>query len=440
MDDIFIQVATLFSKIKQLLSGKKPAPPAKKTQARPRPLAPLTEELFETHYDMLYLAHDASPKLIRSAYIALQLKYHPDRNINSPTAAAMAQLVNAAYQTLSDAEKKAEHDAWIVSKKPKAASNAASKDEKLITDLRAKVAAWKDLHEKAQLEARKAQQQADDAGKRAAVASAAEKDKFMAWVIKARDQAKEAEQKVFKCQAEEKAAEERLAREELGSGGKANTHYATLRINRFAPSEIIEAAYNTLRQEHGGEGDGGFLSVLEAAYQVLSDSQSKKSYDAELNTRLPVKWLDEQADIHSETDSRVRDAQTKADQLAAQVQAAATYAERAAEDVKVAEQRAAEAREQAEKNVNTADAAKWQNWADKMAEEVTAAKKRAQKAYADSKTIENTARDAAATAKAESMRAARVGASDHALAAERRAIRQKAEKELQQAAQKAAAT
>ena len=411
-----------------MLSGNKPAAQAKKGQVRAKPRRPQTEEVFETHYDMLYLAHNASPKLIRSAYIALQLKYHPDRNINSPTAAAMAQLVNAAYQALSDAEKKAEHDNWIASKKPKVAAGPAEKDEKVVADLRSKLAAWKDLREKAQLEARKAQQQADEAGKRAAAANAAEKEKFMAWVIKARDQAKEAEEKVFKCQAEEKAAEGRLAREELG-GGSAHTHYATLRINRFAPPEIIEVAYNTLRQEHGGDG-GGFLSVLEAAYNILSNENAKKIYDADLNSRLPVKWLDENADIHGDADDRAREAQAKAEQLTAQAQAAVAYAEHAAADVKLAEQKAAEAREQAVKNAQTADAEKWKNWAAKMAEEVTAAKKRAQKAYDDSKSIESAARNAAATAKAESLRAARVGASDHALAAERRAIRQKAEKEL----------
>lgn len=66
-----------------------------------------------THYDNLKVARNAPDSVIRAAYRALAQQYHPDKNGGSVEAERIMMLVNAAYETLSDPEKRREHDAWI---------------------------------------------------------------------------------------------------------------------------------------------------------------------------------------------------------------------------------------------------------------------------------------------------------------------------------------
>lgn len=66
-----------------------------------------------THYDNLKIARDAPPEVIRAAYKALCHKFHPDRNGGSPRATQTFQLINTAYDVLSDPERRHQHDAWI---------------------------------------------------------------------------------------------------------------------------------------------------------------------------------------------------------------------------------------------------------------------------------------------------------------------------------------
>ena len=68
---------------------------------------------IHTHYDNLKVARDAPPEVIRAAYKTLSQKHHPDRNGNSPDAIRIIQLINNAYEVLSDPIKRHEHDAWI---------------------------------------------------------------------------------------------------------------------------------------------------------------------------------------------------------------------------------------------------------------------------------------------------------------------------------------
>jgi curved DNA-binding protein CbpA len=68
---------------------------------------------IHTHYDNLKVARDAPPEVIRAAYKTLSQKHHPDRNGNSPDAIRIIQLINSAYEVLSDPLKRQEHDAWI---------------------------------------------------------------------------------------------------------------------------------------------------------------------------------------------------------------------------------------------------------------------------------------------------------------------------------------
>ena len=61
------------------------------------------------HYKTLSLERNASDSDIKKAYRSLSLKFHPDRN-PSPTAKQTFQEINEAYETLSDARKRQEHD------------------------------------------------------------------------------------------------------------------------------------------------------------------------------------------------------------------------------------------------------------------------------------------------------------------------------------------
>jgi curved DNA-binding protein CbpA len=66
-----------------------------------------------THYDNLKVARNAPAEVIRAAYKTLSQKYHPDRNPNSPDAIRIIQIINTAYEVLSDPVKRHEHDNWI---------------------------------------------------------------------------------------------------------------------------------------------------------------------------------------------------------------------------------------------------------------------------------------------------------------------------------------
>ncbi len=69
---------------------------------------------LHTHYDNLKVARNAPPEVIRAAYKTLSQKYHPDRNPNSAEAIRIIQIINVAYEVLSDPVRRQEHDDWIV--------------------------------------------------------------------------------------------------------------------------------------------------------------------------------------------------------------------------------------------------------------------------------------------------------------------------------------
>lgn len=66
-----------------------------------------------THYDNLKVARNAPPEVIRAAYKTLSQKYHPDRNGGSESAIRIIQIINTAYEVLSDPARRQEHDEWI---------------------------------------------------------------------------------------------------------------------------------------------------------------------------------------------------------------------------------------------------------------------------------------------------------------------------------------
>ncbi|MAY54772.1 MAG: hypothetical protein CMQ46_02920 [Gammaproteobacteria bacterium] len=90
---------------------------------------------IRTHYDNLKVARDAPVEVIRAAYKSLCLKYHPDRNANSPESQRAMKIINDSYAVLSDPERRRAHDAWISEKEggprsepmPKAAARESPK-------------------------------------------------------------------------------------------------------------------------------------------------------------------------------------------------------------------------------------------------------------------------------------------------------------------------
>lgn len=61
------------------------------------------------YYAILEISPAASPEVITSAYRSLARKYHPDAN-PSPDANAKMKAINAAYDVLSDRNKRASYD------------------------------------------------------------------------------------------------------------------------------------------------------------------------------------------------------------------------------------------------------------------------------------------------------------------------------------------
>ncbi|MFC6031625.1 DnaJ domain-containing protein [Pseudoduganella danionis] len=68
---------------------------------------------IHTHYDNLKVSRMAPQEVIRAAYKALSQKYHPDKNPGDEKAARIMAILNGAYNTLSDPQRRKEHDEWI---------------------------------------------------------------------------------------------------------------------------------------------------------------------------------------------------------------------------------------------------------------------------------------------------------------------------------------
>ena len=66
-----------------------------------------------TYYDVLQVERDATPERVRAAYRRLAQKYHPDKMPGNANASRAMAAINAAYEVLSDAQQRAEHDRWI---------------------------------------------------------------------------------------------------------------------------------------------------------------------------------------------------------------------------------------------------------------------------------------------------------------------------------------
>jgi molecular chaperone DnaJ len=65
----------------------------------------------KSHYEVLGVASNAPAQQIRAAYKQLALQHHPDRNPGDRDAAARFRQVCAAYEVLSDSDKRRAYDA-----------------------------------------------------------------------------------------------------------------------------------------------------------------------------------------------------------------------------------------------------------------------------------------------------------------------------------------
>jgi DnaJ-class molecular chaperone len=68
--------------------------------------------MAKNFYEVLGVARDASEKDIRSAYRKLARKLHPDVNPNDRSAEARFKEINAAYEVLSDSDKRKKYDKY----------------------------------------------------------------------------------------------------------------------------------------------------------------------------------------------------------------------------------------------------------------------------------------------------------------------------------------
>jgi hypothetical protein len=78
-----------------------------------------------THYDTLQVAADASPEDVKAAYRRMAQKFHPDRHQGKDAAAAVMARINAAYEILSNAQRRADYDSALAEIDARRARNRA---------------------------------------------------------------------------------------------------------------------------------------------------------------------------------------------------------------------------------------------------------------------------------------------------------------------------
>lgn len=71
---------------------------------------------MQNYYDILNLKKEASPDEIKKSYRKLAREYHPDKNQGDTKKEEMFKLINEAYSTLSDEEKRKAYDLRIFNK------------------------------------------------------------------------------------------------------------------------------------------------------------------------------------------------------------------------------------------------------------------------------------------------------------------------------------
>jgi DnaJ-class molecular chaperone len=382
---------------------------------------------------------DAPDDLIRAVYLALARKYHPDRNLTNPEAMRMMQLINIAYQNLSEPDKREAHDDWIKQQRPDPAAGKKAQDTEQLDPqtkkAREEAQAWITLAEKAEAEAKQAQDKFSSAATKAATAPEHDKAKWQALAAQADAAAKETRAKAAEARAKARAAAEKAGIGFTPQGvTEKRTHYAVLKLTTNAPIDVIRAAYKALAQKYASElqqsqpGTADFVQTLNEAYKVLSDAEKKAQYDKELNLNKPQETKENAPLTMRPPTDREKELMAAAERAQAVAKAKLAMAERAQEEAREAGERAQQATAAAIQKAQEKDAPKWKAWAEKVTADAQAAKARAQKAVAEAEAAKQSAKETTARAAAEKAQADKLAASDAADAAQIRAIREAAER------------
>lgn len=72
---------------------------------------------MRTHYENLKVAENAPEEVIKAAYRALCQKHHPDKNNGSAESQRIMQIINSAYNVLSDQKQRLSYDAELAAKR-----------------------------------------------------------------------------------------------------------------------------------------------------------------------------------------------------------------------------------------------------------------------------------------------------------------------------------
>ena len=92
------------------------------------------------HYATLGLDRRCTDAQIRAAYRTLAKQHHPDLNPNSPAAVQQTQSLNAAFEILSDPERRSEYDRELdAPKRPTAASRSNRGDRNVAQDVHLRI-------------------------------------------------------------------------------------------------------------------------------------------------------------------------------------------------------------------------------------------------------------------------------------------------------------
>ena len=76
------------------------------------------------YYAILGVSQNAKYREIKAAYRRLALKYHPDRN-SSPVSENSIKIINAAFEVLSDKDKRKRYDEKLINSSPSQVSSSA---------------------------------------------------------------------------------------------------------------------------------------------------------------------------------------------------------------------------------------------------------------------------------------------------------------------------
>ena len=374
-----------------------------------------------THYSTLKVSPNASQDVIRAAYHALAQKYHPDRNMNAPESVLMMQLINIAYNTLSDVKKRMEHDAWIDSQTPRPTPPPAAqlspeekaKREKHLNE----ITAWEAFADKEKKEAETLRAKATKAAQQAAAAAPADKAKWDAYAKQAAGEAVAAEAKAANTA---KYANEKIAAlgvKPLAAAApppkKVQTHYDTFAVARDAPVEVIKGVHKMLAMKYQ-QGETGptaentqMTQILNEAYKILTDPQKRAEHDAWIAAQEPKKAPAPAETGPRRTTAREAEFEATAAKIAKEAAAFTAAAEQAAAQARDAEAKAAKAQKDAAAKAKDKDADKWAAFAAKEAAAAKDARDRAAKAADKAKAEQDRASQAAQQAALEKQRAAR---------------------------------